>query len=141
MEYVGNMPVCNEMIFCDRFDSRYSDARFLADVFQQVFVRTRRVLQLLFDEFLRYDFETLNKYNRASFASIVDDLRRVARQASAGLRRSQLERTPFPDTIVIYVWRDLYKQLKKIELTNQFERDFELHRVILSKEDAPFNEF
>jgi hypothetical protein len=105
------MPVCNEMIFHDYFDSRYSDAGFLAGLFQQIFVRTRRLLRLLFNEFLGYDFKTMNEYNRARFASVVNYLRRIARQLGAGLRRSQMERTPFPDTIVIYVLKDLYAQL------------------------------
>ncbi len=141
MEYVGNMPVCNEIIFHNYFDSLCSNARFLAEVFQQIFVRTRRVLRLLFNKFLGYDFKTMNEYNRARFASIVDDLRQIARQVGEGLRRSQLERTPFPDTIVIYVLKDLYAQLEKIELINQFEQDFKLQRVILSKEDLPFYDF
>lgn len=62
-------------------------------------------------------------------------------QVGAAFRRSQWERTPFPDTVVVYVRRDLYAQLEKINLTNQFERDFDSQRVILSKEDAPFGEF
>jgi hypothetical protein len=37
--------------------------------------------------------------------------------------------------------QNLYAQLEKIELINQFERDFELQRVILSKEDALFYVF
>jgi hypothetical protein len=135
------MPVCNEIIFHDDFDSRYNDAVFLADVFQQIFVRTRRVSHLVFNEFLNDDFDSLNMYNRRRFASVADDLRRIGRQVGAGLRRSQLENTPFPGTVVVYVWTGLYTQLEKIELIRQFEQDFESHRIILSRKDPPFYKF
>ncbi len=67
------MPVCNEMIFYDFFNSLYRNDDFPVDVFQQIFVRTRRVLHLLFNKFLGN--ELINDFN------IVDSLQRIARQA------------------------------------------------------------